>query len=170
MRARLEERGVDAQVDSAGLLAEADSPSEGLVAILRNWDVDLGTHVSRRLTTDAIESADLVITMEHFQVAEVAQVVPEAWTRTFTLREVTRRAERIGVRGRNEQFVEWRARLGAGRMRTDLVGAWHVDIADPIGQGATGIERTADEIDHLVRRFADLAWPRPRGGRRTGKR
>jgi hypothetical protein len=52
-------------------------------------------------------------------------------------------------------------------MRTDLVGAWHLDIADTIAGGTFEIERTADELDHFVGRFADLAWPSARRSPRT---
>jgi protein-tyrosine-phosphatase len=166
----LQERRVEAEVDSAGLLAEGDPPSDGLVSILREWGVDIGGHVSHRLTGEAVESADLVVTMEHYQVAEVVLVAREAWARTFTLREIVQRAAEIGPRGPDEAFGAWLARVGAGRRRTELVGAWHLDIADPIGQGAFGIDRAADEIDALVNRFVDLAWPKARGGRRARKR
>ena len=166
----MQERRVEAEVDSAGLLAEGDPPSDGLVSILRDWGVDIGGHVSRRLTAEAIESTDLVVTMEHYQVAEVVLVAPEAWARTHTLREIVQRAGEVGPRSANEAFGNWLTRLGAGRRRTELVGAWHLDIADPIGQGAFGIDRAADEIDELVNRFVDLAWPKARGGRRARKR
>jgi hypothetical protein len=45
----------------------------------------------------------------------------------------------------------------------ELVGAWHLDVADPAGRGAVAIEQTADEVQELVDNLADLAWPRRRG-------
>ena len=42
----------------------------------------------------------------------------------------------------------------------ELVGVWHLAVADPAGQGALAIERTADEVQYLVDHLAALAWPR----------
>jgi hypothetical protein len=42
----------------------------------------------------------------------------------------------------------------------ELVGAWHLDVADPAGQGALAIEQTADEVQDLVDSLAGLVWPR----------
>jgi hypothetical protein len=44
----------------------------------------------------------------------------------------------------------------------ELVGAWHLDVAHPAGQGSVAIERTADEIQGLVDGLVDLAWPKRR--------
>jgi hypothetical protein len=54
---------------------------------------------------------------------------------------------------------DWFRRFSAGRTRMELVGAWHLDVADPAGQGSLAIEQTADEVQSLVDRLVDLAWP-----------
>jgi protein-tyrosine-phosphatase len=165
LRARLEERGADAEVDSAGLRVQGDQPPGVLLGFLHDWGVDIAPHVSRALSVDAITRADLVLTMEHYQVAEVMLVAADAWERTLTVRELVERGERIGKRSADEELANWLKRISAGRTRTDLVGAWHLDVADPLGQGSLAIQRTADELDDLVRRVADLIWPRrPRRG------
>ncbi len=151
-----------AEVDSAGLVASGDGTSAGLLGVLREWGVDLAAHRSRRLTAEAVERADVVLTMEHYQVAEVALIAPDAWGRTFTLREIVRRGQRVGRRAPNEGLADWFRRLSAGRTRMELVGAWHLDVADPAGQGSLAIERTADEVQGLVDCFTDLAWPKRR--------
>jgi protein-tyrosine-phosphatase len=144
------------------LVATGEAESDGLVGILRGWDVDLAGHRSRRITADAVERADVILTMEHYQVAEVVLIAPDAWHRTFTLREIVQRGKRVGRRGPNEELADWVRRLSAGRTRMELVGAWHLDVADPAGQGALAIEQTADEVQDLVDHLADLAWPRRR--------
>jgi protein-tyrosine-phosphatase len=144
------------------LVASGEEISDGLVDVLREWGVDLAGHRSRLTTAEAVERADVVLTMEHYQVAEVALVAPDAWGRTFTLREVVRRGQRVGRRAPNEDLADWFGRLSAGRTRMELVGAWHLDVADPAGQGSLAIERTADEVQGLVDRLADLAWPKRR--------
>jgi len=162
VRARLDTRGIAAEVDSAGLTASGDETSAGLVDVLREWGVDLAGHRSRRLTAEAVERADVVLTMEHYQVAEVVLIAPDAWDRTFTLREIVGRGHRVGRRAPSEEIADWLRRLSAGRTRMELVGAWHLDVADPAGQGAFAIERTADEVQGLVDCLADLAWPKRR--------
>jgi protein-tyrosine-phosphatase len=144
------------------LVATGEAASGGLVDILREWGVDLAGHRSRLITADAVERADVILTMEHYQVAEVALLAPDAWGRTFTLREIVRRGQRVGPRAPNEELADWLRRLSAGRTRMELVGAWHLDVADPAGQGALAIEQTADEVQDLVDRLAELAWPRRR--------
>jgi protein-tyrosine-phosphatase len=144
------------------LVATGEAVSDGLVDVLREWDVELAGHRSRLITADAVERADVILTMEHYQVAEVALLVPDAWDRTFTLREVVQRGRRVGPRAPDEELADWLRRLSAGRTRMELVGAWHLDIADPAGQGALAIEQTADEVQDLVDRLSDLAWPRRR--------
>jgi protein-tyrosine-phosphatase len=144
------------------LVATGEAESDGLVSILREWDVDLAGHRSRLITADAVERADVILTMEHYQVAEVVLIAPDAWDRAFTLREIVQRGKRVGRRGPNEELADWVRRLSAGRTRMELVGAWHLDVADPAGQGALAIEQTADEVQDLVDNLADLAWPRRR--------
>ena len=77
-------------------------------------------------------------------------------------RELECEVRRVGPRAPNEELADWLRRLSAGRTRMELVGAWHLDVADPAGQGALAIEQTADEVQDLVDRLADLAWPRRR--------
>jgi protein-tyrosine-phosphatase len=144
------------------LVATGEVVSDGLVGILREWDVDLAGHRSRLITAEAVERADVVLTMEHYQVAEVVLIAPDAWDRTFTLREIVQRGQRVGPRAPNEELADWLRRLSAGRTRMELVGAWHLDVADPAGQGALAIEQAADEVQGLVDRLAHLAWPKGR--------
>ena len=162
LSARLGERGIAAEVDSAGLVASGEETSDGLVDVLREWGVDLAGHRSRLITAEAVERADVVLTMEHYQVAEVALVAPDAWDRTFTLREAVRRGQRVGRRAPNEDVADWFRQLSAGRTRMELVGAWHLDVADPAGHGSLAIERTADEVQGLVDGLVVLAWPKRR--------
>jgi protein-tyrosine-phosphatase len=144
------------------LVASGDEISDGLVDVLRESGVDLAGHRSRPITAEAVERADVVITMEHYQVAEVSLNAPDAWERTFTLREVVRRGQRVGRRTPEEDVADWFRRLSAGRTRMELVGAWDLDVADPAGQGTLAVERTADEVQDLVERLTDLVWPRRR--------
>jgi protein-tyrosine phosphatase len=162
LKARLQERGAGVVVDSAGLSVEEPGPNESLVRSAAEWNLDLSDHRPRVLAVDDTRSASLIVTMEHHQVSEVVMLDPDAWPRTFTLREAVRRADTTGSRSNQESFAEWVARLHYGRSRLGLVGAWHDDVSDPAGQPSSELERTVGELDVLTSRLTDAAWPRTR--------
>jgi protein-tyrosine phosphatase len=157
LRARLAERGVDGvHVHSAGLLpgGEPATPDARLAV------PGLDGHVSRQLTKALVEGADLVVAMTRQHLREAAVRVPGAFARTFTLRDLVRRAERAGARG-DEPFDAWLAALGSDRRAGDYVrDDADDDIADPVGRPLAEYEATARELDVLLTRFVELAWGR----------
>jgi protein-tyrosine phosphatase len=157
-------RDVEVDIGSAGLLEDGRAPSTALVRAMRDRGLDLSKHSSRRLRSEDVGRSDLILTMEHHHVGEVIVLDPAAWPRTFTLKEIVRRSAQIGKRRADEPFDRWRTRLGAGRTRLDVVGAWHDDIADPRGGSNYELERTVDELEGLIERFVDAGWPVESGG------
>ena len=156
---RLEEIGVDARVHSAGLLDDGRS-AEG-VEVLAAMGYDTSVHRSRRMTAAMVEGADLVLCMAREHLREAVLLVPDAWPRSFTLKEIVRRGEQAGARAAGQPFDEWLAKLHAGRTRVGLLGSSEEDdIADPIGGSRSVYERTASEIQELVNRLVTLAWER----------
>jgi len=156
---RLERRGIEIEVVSAGLL-EADRPaSEGSVRALHWRGLDLGDHRSRRVGRDLISSSTLVLGMEHRHVQEAVLLEPSAWPRSFSLREFVRRASAVGPR-RREPLEQWIGRVHGDRTVQEMVGAWDDDIADPYGRSDDEYRDTADELDELVGQLFDLAWPK----------
>jgi protein-tyrosine phosphatase len=102
----------------------------------------------------------LGMTREH--VREVVVLDPEAFARSFTLKELVRLGEAAGPRRPGEDLPEWLARVGDGRRRSDLMGVApdpELDVADPIGGPLSGYERTAAEIDGLLERLVACVWP-----------
>jgi protein-tyrosine-phosphatase len=94
---------------------------------------------------------------EHLREAVV--VHPDAWPRTFTLKELVRRAEQVGPRSPGQPFDEWLEKVHAGRNRLDLLEpAPDDDVADPIGMSDETYQRTAAEIGGLVDRLVALGW------------
>ena len=163
LRHRLQETGVDGHVHSAGLLADGNPASAEGVTAMSALGLDTSAHRSRRMTQEMVAGADLVLGMAREHVREAALLCPEAWPRTFTIKELVRRGEQAGPRAPGQPFDEWLSKLHAGRSRSQLLGSSSADdVADPIGQGPEDYRRTAAEIDHLVTRLVDLAW----GGRR----
>ncbi len=158
LRDRLEQVGVEVHVHSAGLLAGGRPASEHGVAVMRARGLDLTGHRSRRMTAELLRDADLVIAMAREHVREAVVLEPDAFPRTFTLRELVRRA-RGRPRRPGEHLRDWAARLHDGRTRRDLLGvSSDDDIADPIGGSPQRYAATADELEELIGRVVELGW------------
>ncbi|MDQ3946456.1 MAG: hypothetical protein M3357_15155 [Actinomycetota bacterium] len=157
LAARLEERGVDAHVHSAGLLSPGQRiPRHGL-AVMATRGFDSSSHRSRRLSAELVEPADLIVAMAREHVQEIVATHPGAWGRTFTLKELVRRGENLGPRRPDQALADYLAQLHAGRRPADLMGSsGDDDVADPIGAPLRVYQRTADEIDDLTARLARL--------------
>ncbi len=162
LRSQLDARGLTADVRSAGLRDQHRTLSVDVIRRMRDRGIDLSGHRSHRLERDDVERADLILTMEHHHLGEVTLLDPAAWARTFTLKEIVRRSVAAGPRPADEPLDRWLARVGAGRTRLELVGAWRDDVADPAGGSLFEVERTVDELEDLITRLVDAAWPPPR--------
>jgi protein-tyrosine-phosphatase len=158
LRQRLDARGIDARVHSAGFMGRRQRASAPGVEVMHDYRIDLRGHRSRQLDTKMIDHADLIVGLARRHVFEVARERPEAFGRAFTLKEFVRRAEAI-VRDPDESFDAWLARLHAGRKPEHLWGeSPDDDVADPIGEATEFYRRTAREIDALVARLVDAVW------------
>jgi protein-tyrosine-phosphatase len=171
LRHRLEARGVDAHVHSAGFVTRGQPASAYGVDTMRDgYRIDLRAHRSRLVDVDMVSRADLILGLARRHVFEVARERPDAFGRTFTLKELVRRADAVGMRAHDEPLEHWLARLHEGRMPNDLWGeSPDDDVDDPIGESAEVYRHIAAEIDALVGRLVDAVW----GGesaRRTTRR
>jgi len=159
LRHRLADLGIDATVASAGLLQSGQPASAHGVDILRDRGLDMTTHRSRTMTREMLRSADLIIAMAREHVREAVVLDPNLWPRTFTLKELVRRAELAGPRQVGEPIGDWLARVGHGRRVADLSGSSPTDdVADPIGGPRSAYERMATELDDLLGRFVALTF------------
>lgn len=160
LRRHVAERGIDVTVSSAGTTSDGDPASDSTVRVMAELGYDLADHRTRLLTAAMIESSDLVVGMAREHVREVALLVPEAFPRTFTLKEIVRRGAEAGAREPGEPLDRWLARLGDGRTTTSALGSSaEDDVEDPIGRRMAVHERIADQLVTLVADLADLAWP-----------
>ena len=167
LRERLRERDVEATVSSAGLSFDGRPATDEAVAAGASHQLDLTSHRSRVLATDLVTQADLVIGMERLHAREAVVLDERALDRTFTLKELVRRARAAGRRAHDESLADWLRRVGSGRRPLDLLGASpEDDVADPYRQPSTVYAACIAEIDELVRSLVELAWPRP--ARREG--
>jgi len=142
---------------SAGLLDGGRPVSPEVVTVLAPFGIDLAGHRSTRLTAAALEDADLVLGMERRHAREAVLLVPSAWSRTFTLKELVRRGEKTGPRPPGQSLDAWSAAMADGRERTDLVGrSPEDDVADPLGGDLAAYRATAAELADLVQRLTRL--------------
>lgn len=150
-------------VASAGVSPFAASglavPEDGRRVALRRG-VDLAGHASAAVGQAALCAADLVLAMDRSHVREAVVVEPACWPRTFTLKELVRRARDVGPRPDGAPLRAWLEEVGADRSRDGLAG-WseHDDVEDPFGRGPRAWEALADELSGLVRAVVALAWP-----------
>ncbi|SEM30665.1 arsenate reductase/protein-tyrosine-phosphatase family protein [Rhodococcus maanshanensis] len=122
--------------ESAGTRALVGFPMEPVAAeVVRGLGGDPSGFVARRLRTELIERADLVLAMSESVRDEVVRLVPEAAPRTFTLPEAHRIVWLTGARTVRE--------MAAGR---DNVRPGGESISDPVGLRREAFERVGEEI------------------------
>ncbi len=153
----------EVSVASAGLLQGGYASPPEVVTAMAELDVDLSRHRSAQVTPELVGASDVVLCMARRHAREVVLLDPEAWGRTFTLKDFVRRGDLVGRRRPDEALASWLGRLHRGRQRTDLVGSSVADdVPDPIGGPLDGYRRTARELGALADRAAALLWV-PRG-------
>jgi len=176
LRDRLSRLGIGATVSSAGLISEDVPASRRSVRAMARRGLDIDAHRSALVTLQRVAEADLVLGLAREHVREAVVLVPEGFSRTFTLREVVRRGEAVGPRrlvasvpdgpahespgvGQMEPLERWLARVSMGRKTSDLLGPDAIDdVPDPMGMSQRTYERTAREIEDLVDRLVAVAF------------
>ncbi|MDP1821369.1 MAG: hypothetical protein Q8K58_15940 [Acidimicrobiales bacterium] len=162
LRHRLAERGVGASVSSAGLYPAGSPATADAVQVMADRGLGLAGHRSRRIDRDLVAASDLILGMTREHVREVAIIDADAFTRTFTLKELVRAGTAMGPRDADEPIETWLRRAGQGRRREALLGVGHndaFDVLDPVGRPRADYEDTAQELDSLLARLVALLWP-----------
>jgi protein-tyrosine phosphatase len=146
---------VSAGTDAAGIPLPRD-----VVEVMATRGFDLGGIRSRAVNAAMVEHADLVVAMEVGHVARLSAGIPDAFAKTFTLRELVRRAKTSGARGSDESLVEWVRAVHGDRRPADLFSTRGCDeVADPYRRGRAAYERSATELSELTGRLTSLAFP-----------
>jgi protein-tyrosine-phosphatase len=153
-------------VRSAGLLSH-DLPVDPLaVEVMRERGLDIAGHTPRQLTADLIESegADLVLCMTREHVRGVVGLVPSAFGRTFTVKELARR---LATYPGDDITL---AALHQGRSAGSLMGDDVLDdVADPYQLGLAEHRACVEEIAASLRSVvADLPLLLPPSGSTIG--
>lgn len=154
--------GVEAEVVSAGTFAMAGKAEPHVITVTRARGLDTTRHASQAVSSELLAGADLVIAMTREHVREVAEVDRSCLPRTFTLKELVRRAEAAGPRPAGETLAGYLARLHAARRPEELLGSSpDDDVADPYGRSLDIYENTYAEIEDWVSRLVPLLWKEP---------
>jgi protein-tyrosine phosphatase len=156
---RLATFGVTVPLRSAGMIGSGDPPHPEVLLVMASYGIEIAPHRSRIVRAADLASASLVLTMTRDHLRHAAITEPAAWPRAFTLKELIRRGERIGPRPPGEPFSGWLSRAHEGRARTSLLGdSPDDDVTDPAGGPLRAYADTADLLDRLVARLAELGW------------
>ena len=148
------------RVASAGLLDGGQRPPTEVVSVMAARGIDVAGHRSRRVTADDLAVADLVLGLTREHVRHAAVLLPESWSRAFTLRELPRRGRQAGARAPGESLGDWLVRAVGARSRRDLFGTSPGDdVPDPHGGPLAGYQATASLLDGLARELVALCWP-----------
>jgi protein-tyrosine phosphatase len=159
LRARLLEIGVDATVTSAGELPGGAPASGGSVRMMAARGLDLVPHVSRMASIDDLRRADLILAMARRHLRFAVGLVPDAFSRTFTAKELARRGAAVGPRRRGQSLSDWLATVHEGRTTSALLGDDRADdVADPIGKPDPEYAVTARELETLLDTIVALAF------------
>jgi protein-tyrosine-phosphatase len=160
LRARLAERGVDARVSSAGTLAWGGPATGNASLAVAELGVDLEGHLSRQLTAELVDAADLVIGMTRDHVWRTTTLSPDASGRAFLLGELARLGLRAGPRRPDESERVWAQRVASERP-DGPIGRHDDEVTDPVGEPLPVYRATAARLDRDLRIIADLltSWP-----------
>jgi protein-tyrosine-phosphatase len=151
----------------AGLSGSAPMPESTAAAAGRGTDI--AQHVARRLDPRDVRRADLVVTMTGGHRDRVLDMVPEAASRTFTLKELVRLLEELeelpsaASTGSPADCLRTRVRRAEELRRSGFEGNPHdEDVADPMGMPQQTYDAVAWEIDEWCVRLVEGLFADPR--------
>lgn len=151
------EQGCEITVSSAGLMRGGAPAAEYAVQVCAERGVDIAGHISRQISSEIVDAADLILTMERMHVREIAVQYRQTLPRLFTLKEFVRRSF-VVPRDDQEVFADWVLRISSARQISDLMATGlDDDIADPMGRGIRHFVSTANELSVDVKRVLGLA-------------
>lgn len=152
-------------VASAGTAGwEGSEATPEAVRAAEERGVDVSDHQARRLTSDLLADADLIVTMaaEHREVA--VALVPQAEDRAFTLKELVRLLESLTPEGPDPtedpglRLAERVAAAAALRRGGHEANPWDEDVVDPLGLPLDSYRAIAWEIEGWSERLADALY------------
>ncbi|GAA1962023.1 low molecular weight phosphatase family protein [Agromyces allii] len=151
LAARLSAAGFDeVRVSSAGTNALAGEPMTREAAELsRSFGADPSGHAARQLTAETVLDADLVLTATRAHRAKVAELVPRAARRAYTLREFARVLDFLAADGA----------LDEGAAPPDSIAARLDPAASTLDLAHPGITSRLQQATDAAARSRGLAPP-----------
>lgn len=152
--ARLKGLGKDAiEVRSAGTWGRKGSTAtREAVEAAAGIGIDIKEHRSAGFTRELATWADLIVTMTIEQQEEVRELVPDAQSKTFTLKElvaILRSLPEVSGEATREALLDRVAEADRAR-GVDYVPPHDMDVSDPLGLSDTVYQAVASELDGLV--------------------
>lgn len=145
--------GIDWAITSAGTGRYAAPLDPNTIRAASDVGIEVSEHRPRVLDRNILaeEGADLVLTMTRAHLPDVVGLDPAAWPRTFTLKELARRANSLEPPRTGEGFSGWLARMAEGRRARDMLhGDPLDDVADPYGLPKRHHVEMIAEVAHQV--------------------
>jgi len=173
VRHELDQRGIGGiSVESSGVSGwESSPPTSEAADALREYGLDVSEHRARRLDRTMVESSELVVGLSAEHRDAVADLVPQAASRTFTLKELVYLLEVAAAEpadGDPEHTLRSSVRAAAALRESDpSFRLRDEDVADPMGLGIETYRAVAWEIEDLSRRLVDGLFPDTDGARGT---
>jgi protein-tyrosine phosphatase len=130
--------------------------------VLRELGADVSDFSSRRLTTELVTSADLVLTADRQQRAACVTLVPAAVRRTYTLKQFGRLAAAVPahrlapLRSPRERLAALREEALIVRSEVPFVPPAEDDLVDPVREPIEAFTRCSEEIAQVLRVIVDL--------------
>jgi protein-tyrosine phosphatase len=155
LRRRLEAEGKRAEVSSAGTSGWDGSPAmPESVDAAAGRETDISEHRARRLSRGMIESADLILGMTAEHRDRAAWMVPEAASRSFTLKELVRLLEALPPEVEGGEALRERIAAADELRRSGFAGnPQDEDVIDPLGLPASTYRAVAWELDDWSERL-----------------
>lgn len=111
---------------SAGVSAfDGTCASKNALNVLKSWNIDIGYHISKRITQEDVDSAFLILTMTREHKRALLQLFPEVGEKVYTLKEFA--------------FGD-----------SISIDSWSMDISDPYGMNEDVYRECAMEIKEAV--------------------
>jgi protein-tyrosine phosphatase len=144
------------EVASAGYMAGGAAATVEAISVMRRQGIDLSDHVSTCLKPEMLDAFDLILVMTRNHALQIADVVPEAMSRTFLLKEIVSLGQLSGRR-RGVKLGAWIASFGDARTVDDLLDLGvATEVLDPVGHGLDRYEACRAELDELTAALAGL--------------
>jgi protein-tyrosine-phosphatase len=172
--------GARVHVASAGLEAEeGQRPPFDVVAVMKEYGLDISAHAAHKLQAEDVESADLILTMAKHNSQRMLTIFQEAVDKIFTLKEFVIRglekAPRVEDKDPEKRLAALRPCIrrvaGFYDESEEMTLNQHLSlfmlhyfsvydhtftIDDPLGQSMDFMRRTAEDIRNCVE---DLMGP-----------